>query len=144
MLHVLIALKTISYLQANNDVIRAGRIPTDVVIAGQFFFFQTNVAKLTALKTLSIFQAASDQHFPLCCLPHPAGRANQDFRRLPPEQQVPQKHRSCASACTRLWLPDLTLRGRTRPQRRRLLQRREGQEGRVAAAPATAAARAPY
>ena len=28
MFHVLIALKTISYLQANNDGIRAGRIPT--------------------------------------------------------------------------------------------------------------------
>ena len=105
-----------------NNFISAGqqrwhtcRPNSDVVFAGQFFSFQTNAAKLTALKTLSIFQAASGQHFPFCCLPHPVGRANQDFRRLPPEQQVQQEHRSCASACTRRWLPDPALRGRTPP-----------------------------
>jgi len=39
MVHVLIALKTISYLQANNDVVRAGRIQTSYLQA-KFFPFK--------------------------------------------------------------------------------------------------------
>ena len=58
-----------NFIFAGQQRCRTCRLNSDVVFAGQFFPFQTNVAKLTALKTLrlSIFQAASGQHFPMCC-----------------------------------------------------------------------------
>ena len=137
-----------NFISAGQQRCHTCRPNSDVVFAGQFFFLSNQCCKADCLENTVNFSGCIRSTFSFllrqCCLPHPAGRANQDFRRLPPEQQVPQKHRSCASACTRRWLPDPALRGRTRPRRRRLLLRREGQEGRVAAVPATAAARAPY